>query len=315
MPQPERAPWPFSLSVAPAPMLTETGLKNMTKYLKKQGLNGRSTEELNEYIASAESQQAMREMTPETEEEQAENIVMEAWYSDPPKRYELARQALEIDSQCSDAYLILAETVSSWRKQRRYFERALAASESKVAPFKEEMQNEDAQDENGPPSLYERIETRPWFRARVSVARNLLEGGWAEEAQAIFQDLLKWDPNDHLGVRYDLIPLFHDLGDYETLSRILDQFADDTTAFLAYERLWLALFRQQEDAIEYLNQAVEANPFMFDMMTGTMGDVHWTPYVRLSSPEEAVAYFSAASKWWLDNPELITWVVMHWPKK
>ena len=96
-------------------------------------------------------------MTPETEEEQAENIDMEAWYSDPPKRYELARQALEIDSQCSDAYLILAETVSSWRKQRRYFERALAASESKVAPFKEEMQNEDAQDENGPPSLYERI--------------------------------------------------------------------------------------------------------------------------------------------------------------
>ncbi|WP_053960273.1 tetratricopeptide repeat protein [Sulfobacillus thermosulfidooxidans] len=299
---------PFSLSLAPAPMSTEAMMANMTRFIERSGRTGDSLEEMNQLLLSPKGQQAINNIPPESPREEAQQMVMGAWSLQPPTRYEWAKQALTIDPHCSDAYLILAETTSTWRKQRRYFEQAVAACDAWIGPYQETLKKEGA-----PASLYGIVETRPWFRSKMALARILYEGGFFSEALDIYNEMLKWDPEDHLAVRYDLIELFHDQDDIDRLVALLDQFAEDTTTFMAYERLWVAVYYQSDDMLEQLNHAYEANPYFVEVITNRVLPSD-SPYLTVGSVDEAAAYFDMAVPWWLKRQDILAWVVTHWPR-
>lgn len=300
--------FPFSLSVAPPPMPTEEMMLAATRLIERSDDDTASVDALNRFLLSPEGQQALTNSPDESASDQARKIALKAWTLNPPERYELANKALVVDPFCSDAYLILAETTNTWRKHRRYFEQAVAASATWMHPYLTDMEKDGA-----PPSLYGMVKTRPWFRAQVALARILHEGGHQTQALTIYDQILKFDPEDHLGVRYELISVFHDLGDIDGLVALLERFADDSTTFLAYERLWVAVARQQKDRLERLQEAHAANPHFLEAITHSRPSSALSPYLTVGGYDEAEAYFDMAAGWWGGRPEILEWVIKHWP--
>jgi hypothetical protein len=89
-----------------------------------------SIDEANAFLQSAQfKRQLDNSPAPATSFERAQQAAYDAWEMSPPRRYELARQALSLDDRCSDAWPILAEQERTWIKQRRHFEKAVAAAE------------------------------------------------------------------------------------------------------------------------------------------------------------------------------------------
>lgn len=297
---------PYSLSVAPPPMATELLMSKIGRLLQQENFNSASLEDLNKFLLSAEAQKMLSEMETDEPKEKARELVMLAWESQKPRRYELAKQALSMNPHCSDAYLILAETTNTWRKQKRYFEQAVVASENLIYEYQELAKQDES-----PNSLYGIVEVRPWFRAKLAMGRILSDGGLLDEARAIFLEILKWDPEDHLGVRYDLIRVLHEQDDLDELSALFVQFEDDTGTFLEYERLWLAIRRQRVDAEEYLQRAKWANPHFLAIVMEPYENVD-TEFMTIGSREEAALYFNFSASWWGQDINILKWVIDHW---
>ncbi len=118
---------PRSLSVAPAPRMTERILAAMGRGLAERSFD--DVDEVNAFFQSPEGQEAIATSRPASALAKAQELAYDAWEADGQERYRLARQALAVDPRCGDAWLILAEEERSWRKQRRCFERAVEATE------------------------------------------------------------------------------------------------------------------------------------------------------------------------------------------
>lgn len=271
-------------------------------------------EELNAFLASEEWQQAIEQVQPQTPWERAQNLVYEAWASEPPERYRLARQALSIDDRCSDAWLILAEQERSWRKQRRFFERAVAAGEAYVRAcgFLDAAGQPAARGDGGPRSLYRWIPGRIYLRALVALARCLDEGGYRQDAAGLYERILDLDPEDHMAIRIEVLPLYHDLNDRARLKALVDRFPNDGFAPLPYERLWLALVEgaPAEEVARLAAAAREVNPHVIAYLRG---DAVWEgelpEYIHPGGEDEAASYAEDARVWWLDEPRAREWLL------
>lgn len=296
---------PRSFSAAPAPRPTESYLARIERVARDRSFG--SDEALNAFISSPEGQQAIENAPPQGRWEEAQDVAYAAWEADGPRRYELARRALAIDDRLSDAWLILAEEERTWRKQRRCFERAVAAAER---AFQEEGW-QVALEEDGPGSLYQYIPGRSYLRAHVALARSELRGGRFAEARVLYEKVLRLDPEDHMGVRYELLRVYHELGDREALRAILDRFPDDMFAAFKYERLWLALVEGADGAeVERLaREAAKANPHVLPYFLGQAKPPKDLPdYIALGGEEEAASYAMMAARWWFGEPSAVAWL-------
>lgn len=300
---------PRSNSAAPAPRPTERTLLAMSRAVEERPFG--SMDEMNAFIQSSEGQRAIQSSAPRTTWERAQDLAYDAWEAEGPERYSLAERAMEIDPRCSDAWLILAEREKSWRKQKRAFERAGAAADRAY----DEEGWEAAAAEGG---LYQHVPARSYLRAYVALARLLLDGGYPVDAQKLYEKLLDLDPDDHMGVRDELLRVYHRTNDREALRRLLDRFSEDDGTFFTYERLWLAVAEGEDEGRvgALLKQAADVNPHVLSIMRGERSEseqeeaapVSFPDYVTFGGKDEAVAYLAMAVGWWMADPKVFEWV-------
>lgn len=301
-------PWahmPRSFSVAPAPRPTERSIVQTERAVRSRDFE--SLDDVNAFLQSPEGQRAMETAEPAGSWESAQDVAYEAWESTGPQRYELARRALAMDDRCSDAWLILAEEERSWRKQKRCFEWAVAAAEGAAA--EEGWLQEASQDEEG--SLYRQVAGRTYLRAQLALARCLAEGGYVQEARILYEKLLHLDPEDHMGVRFEMLPLYHLADDWEGLRSLLDRYSDDGLASLAYEHLWLALVTGADsEEIEQLAEAArQVNPHVPSFLLGEAELPDSRPeYIHPGAEDEAASYAEMAVDWWRREPRVMAWL-------
>lgn len=146
----------------------------------------------------------------------AQQLCYDAWeVVSPAYRVALAQLALQLDSDCADAYMILAEETARTpaEKQTRY-EHAMQAGEHALGPemFKEEVG-----------SFWGILETRPYMRARFALAEILWRQSDHREAISHFQALLRLNPNDNQGVRYSLASCLLEAGDDAGFAALVDR--------------------------------------------------------------------------------------------
>ncbi len=146
----------------------------------------------------------------------------------------------------------------------------------------------------------------------MALARCLMDGGYYPESRAVYEEILKWDGHDHLGVRYEIIQLYHEAGDRKALWDLVDRFAEDDLAVLSYERLWLALVEEKETAtIEKLaRKAKEANPHVPAYLAGRAAPPYagGDGYIHVGKEDEAADYAAMARYWWVGEPKTRAWV-------
>ena len=286
---------PVALSVAPPPRMTERYLARMHRVLRGKAFT--SIDEANAFLQSPQFKKQMDDPPAATTSfERAQEAAFDAWEMPPPQRYEQARRALAIDERCSDAWLILAEQERTRIKQRRCFERAVAAAER-------------AAHEDGwfcecpePHSLYGHLPARAFFRAKMALARFLMDGVYLGDARAIYEELLRRDRDDHMGARYELIQIYHAQSDHTALDRLLDDYREDVTAFLSYERVWLGIVQDLDGKMlkTLTRQAIRSNPHVPAYLLGIREPPNRDDgCVTVGGEDEAEAYASIALEWWL----------------
>lgn len=298
--------WPVALSVAPPPRMTERQLARMHRVLSGKAFAG--IEEANAFLQSAQFQRQLDDSPAVTTSfEQAQEAAYDAWEMSPPQRYEQARQALAIDERCSDAWLILAEQERTWIKQRRCFEKAVAAAERAA---QEEGWFCEAPE---PHSLYGHLPARAFFRAKMALARFLMDGSYLRDARVIYDELLRRDRDDHMGARYEVIQIYHAEADYKALGRMLDDYREDVSAFLSYERVWLSLLQDVDGKMlkTLTRRAIRSNPHVPAYLLGVREPPDREDgYVTIGGEDEAEAYASIAFEWWLAAaPHTRDWLV------
>jgi len=125
---------------------------------------------------------------------EAQQLMYDAFEAEGRRRVELARRALSLSPDCADAYLLLAEDATADAEEARaLLEQGVAAGERALGPriFAE-----------GAGYFWGLVETRPYMRARAALAALLWKLGRREEALEHARELLRLNPNDNQGIRY-----------------------------------------------------------------------------------------------------------------
>jgi len=233
----------------------------------------------------------------------AEDLIYEACDVTGPRRAKLAREALELWPDCADAYVLLAQTASGLERARGLLEEGVAAGARAVG---RRVFEEDAGE------FWLIFETRPYMRARASLAAVLWRLGRREEAVAHQRELLRLNPNDNQGLRYRQANWLLELRSYDELDRLFADHAGDGHApGFTYTKA-LAAFARHGDgaqAQELLAEARSLNPHIPAYLTGHKRLPEPRPeYTVFGDESEAIDYASGAGGLWAGVPGALAWL-------
>jgi hypothetical protein len=135
-----------------------------------------------------------------------------------------------VSADCADAWVILAEEAPDAPTALERYEQAVAGGVRAIGPDGfEQMAGE----------FWGHLETRPYMRARLGLARTLEAVGRGADAVEHYREMLRLNPGDNQGVRYMLVVALLAQHRDDEAGALLDEHADEATALLAYARvLW-----------------------------------------------------------------------------
>ena len=237
-------------------------------------------------------------MPPElTPEQFAQELIDRAWEEeDEAERMRLVLRALARSPDHADGYVLLAQQVDGdLVAVRELYERGVAAGERALGTsiFAREVG-----------SFWGLIQTRPYMRARHGLALTLWKLGEQTEAIAHLQEMLRLNPHDNQGVRYNLTVWLFETGAGDELERLFGAYRDDASAEWAYTRaLWT--FRLQgasRHAAHLVREAYRWNPHVPAYLTDPRRLPKQLPfYISLGQESEAIAYAAHAGHLWPDQ--------------
>lgn len=295
--EPEFPPFPPT----PPPGL-EQAIAELGALLDEQGIT--SVEEASAFLQNVLGQGGPLDRGPETPLERAQDLIYDALESSSSrKRVRLAREALKISPDCADAYNLLAqETAKTPEQAADLYGKGVAAAERALGPelFQEEAGN-----------FWLLLETRPYMRARLGLAQALWALGERSAAIAHVRDLLRLNPNDNQGLRYQLLNWLLELGDDAETGRVLDMYPDDAAPFWTYGRA-LHAFRTEGDtrrSRKLRRVAEELNPYVPAYLLGKKRLPRDLPeLIGFGDDSEAVMYAADNLMAWQQTPGALAWL-------
>lgn len=244
-------------------------------------------------------------------EGRAQELVYSAWeMADPRDRIRTAKRALEIWPDCADAWVLLAENMAeSLDEMYEFYAAGVEAGERALgeAAFTEDVGH-----------FWGILETRPYMRARLGLARVLKEMGQIDEAVEHSRELLRLNPSDNQGNRYVLLHLLMEHGRDEEAASLLDEYVEDGMAEWTYARALLA-YRQHgasDEAGELLEAALKRNAFVPAYLLGRRRIPKQLPaMIGLGDNNEAIACAADYKAIWKQTPGAHDWLKSNLGKK
>ncbi|MEW6369237.1 MAG: hypothetical protein AB1714_31835 [Acidobacteriota bacterium] len=261
-----------------------------------------SIEEANEAIRREFTGRPMetKKYAPQSALERAQDLCHQAFDAVGRRRVVLARKALDVSPDCADAYVLLAESSHDLERASGLYAAGVAAGRRALGPnFADEMAG----------SFWGVLETRPYMRALMGLARTQAALGRTEEAIANYQELLRLNPNDNQGARDVLLPLLIFAGHNDQAQILLGQIPDDMGAIFAYSRALLG-YRVEGDsqnARALLNAAIRANRHVPRFLLAEEQQAQPSSY-SIGSPEEAVLCAHESRGAWEATAGALEWL-------
>ena len=286
------------------PRLAERGSVQIARLLEQRQFA--STDEINRALEEAH-EQGLFEKSPEalagrplTALEQAQELAYDATEATGRLRIKLARKALSLSSDCADAYVILGEAAPTPAAALEWYQRGTDAGARVIGT--DGLANAV--------NLWERLDARPYMRARLRLAQTLETMGRSAEALDHYRELLRINRDDHQGVRHVLLPLLLEQQRDEEAGSLLTEYQGDIQAIWPYARaLWM--FRRQGDstaAQEALQEATRSNRHVIGYLLDP-GSMPWpAPYFALGSKEEAAYAADALLDAYEQTNGALTWL-------
>ena len=246
------------------------------------------------------------DLSPELQE--AQDLIYLAWEEDSPAvRVKLAQQALEISPDCVDAYNILAEDAArTVAEGLDYYRKAVDVGEKSLdrSIFEEDVGH-----------FWGVFETRPYMRARLGLAECLREAGEWEEAVHHYRELLRLNIYDNQGVRYLLLDILMDMGQWQAAQELLEKFNDENSATWLFTRALLTFQRDgaTKQADRLLKEAWSENLFVPDYLLRIERIPKVLPeMITMGGDSEAVDYAAAHLNYWYRIPGAVGWLGRNW---
>jgi tetratricopeptide (TPR) repeat protein len=155
------------------------------------------------------------------------------------------------------------------------------------------------------------LETRPYMRARHGLAQCLWHLGDRAGAIAHFEELLRLNPNDNHGVRYQLAACLLEAGQDDALDALLARYADDASAVWTWSATLLA-FRRSGDTTksrDALRAALDQNPHVAGYLLGEKKlPRHLPDYIGFGDEPEAIAYAAEHGDAWRGTRGALDWL-------
>ncbi|MBM7654713.1 SEC-C metal-binding domain-containing protein [Neobacillus cucumis] len=235
------------------------------------------------------------------DEERARQLIYDALQTDGKKRYKLAEEALQLNPNCVDAYVILAEKTKSLEEAILLYEKGIQAGER-------ELGKEFFKENTG--YFWGMLETRPFMRAKLHYAEAMSLLGKVDEAAKQFEELLELNPMDNQGVHYSLFVAYMDLGHFEKAHVLLVQYQEETAQQL-FNYLLLELnehgFTAKAEML--LKGAKKINKFVVPYLIGKKRLPAYPPeYYGFGDENEAIVYADMHLHLWKKIEGLKDWL-------
>lgn len=287
---------PFNPSKGTMP--TEQIMQETLEEIQSQ--NFETMEEINEFLNKRLSTSAPKKV-PKTNKDRAQQLVYDAMEVQGPKRYKLAEEAINLDPNCVDAYVILIENTTSLQKALKLSEKAMKIGENELgkAFFVENKGH-----------FWGLLETRPYMRAKAQYADFLYQLGKINEAIQQYEEILVLNPNDNLVARYVLFSLYLEKGEFSKAARLLNQYEEESAHGL-YNKLILELLKNgfSAKAAKLLKDGKKQNPHVPPFLTGEKRlPKHMPDYHGWGDENEAIIYVDAHLHLWKKIEGLKEWL-------
>ncbi|MGG3467883.1 SEC-C metal-binding domain-containing protein [Neobacillus pocheonensis] len=235
------------------------------------------------------------------DQERARNLIYDAWQTEGKHRYKLAEEALKLNPNCVDAYVILAEKTKSLEEAILLYEKGIQAGEKELgkAFFKENKGY-----------FWGLAETRPFMRAKMHYAEALTILGKITEAVMQYEELLELNPMDNQGVRYSLFVAYMDLSEIDKAQALLEQYEEDTAQY-CFNKVLLELYENgyTEQAAKLLKAAKKENKHVIAYLTGRKRLPAYAPeYYGFGDENEAIVYADMHLHLWRKIEGLNEWL-------
>jgi tetratricopeptide (TPR) repeat protein len=262
-----------------------------------------SIDEANAYLQQVmASGEPIPSTAPQTPVEQAQEMMYEAFEASGKRRIKLAKQALTISDDCVDAYVLLAEESAKTLPEAR----DLYATGVKVGErvLGKELFTEAVG------HFWGMVETRPYMRARAGLANCLWLLGEHSEAIEHHQEMLRLNPGDNQGIRYQLLTEYMEEGMNKDAEHLLSEYDDDASATWLYNHA-LLLFKKGDSkkARIQLLEAIQYNPLVPGyLLKRKRLPKQLPPYVGFGDKNEAVYYVTEAGYLWSQQAGALDWL-------
>ncbi|MDQ1000824.1 tetratricopeptide (TPR) repeat protein [Neobacillus niacini] len=288
--------YPFNSLQGPMP--TEQVMQEALADIQKQ--NFETVEEINDYLKKKLNSPTPKKVS-KTNKERAQQLVYDAMEVQGPKRYKLAEEAIKLDPNCVDAYVILIENSTSLQEALMLSEKAMKIGEKELgkAFFVENKGH-----------FWGLFETRPYMRAKAQYAGALYQLGKITEAIQQYEEILVLNPNDNLGARYSLFALYLDKGELSKAEKLLNQYEEESAHGL-YNKLLLEVLKNgfTTKAAKMLKEAKKQNPYVIPLLTGKKRlPKHIPEYHGWGDENEAVIYVEEHLHLWKKVEGLQEWL-------
>ncbi|MDQ0199053.1 SEC-C metal-binding domain-containing protein [Neobacillus ginsengisoli] len=255
-----------------------------------EGKNFDSIDEINEFMNKKLNSPAPKKAA-KGKKEQAKLLVYDAFEAEGLQRYKLAKEAMKLDPNCVDAYLILAEGAASLEEAAGMYETGMNVGKKELgkAFFKENKGH-----------FWGLIETRPYMRAKFHYGEALYQLGKNEEAIRQYEELLELNPNDNQGARYSLFISYMEKGDLQNARHLLEKYEEGTAQGL-YNQVLLELYEKgfTTKAKKLLKEAKKQNKYVVAFLTEKKRLPKQMPdYYGWGDENEAVIYTDSHLDLW-----------------
>lgn len=226
---------------------------------------------------------------------EANKIARKAWQEkNYKKKVRLAKEALSLSENCSEAYIILSYDNSLNDNQKKDLaEKAVEVSKNIIG------------EENIDKFINKCLDyevTNGYYSSKYRLGNLLWSIGEKEEAIKNFKGLIKLCPNDRLLVRSILLSWLISVDRFDEAFEILEQYKNDNLVGTRLSRvLYLFKNNELEEAKRNLRLANSINPFVLKyIIKQKKVTTSHNEFKKLGSEEEAVFYMKYAEAAW-DN--------------
>jgi tetratricopeptide (TPR) repeat protein len=238
-----------------------------------------------------------------TPKQQAQELAYEAMDARTGREaLALARRALKLDPDCSDALWIVAKrTAQSNEDYIHALQAAVAAAERSLGPrFRTRFRG----------SFWGEITTRPYMRVRLMLAEAYINDGQYGEAQVELEGLLRLNPRDNQGVRYMLLACYGVTGNLAGMQRLYRKYPNDYGAEFYWLRpLERLLAGDEEGARKAFARAEERSRAVWSYLIGRGKLPARLPCeYALGSLEEAQCVAAGILPAWKSHPAAFEWL-------